>query len=123
MARRAGRTPGEVPPPYGSQAGASKTRARCVEGRRPPCRTPSTWVADLYRGLPEARIADLPAEVDDATRFTEVPTHLQTGRPCRDGIGLLNVALVEDIDLGLSKITEAGRRTGSGTRCASRPGS
>ena len=36
-------------------------------------------VADLYRGMPEARITDILLEVDDATRFTEAFTHLRTG--------------------------------------------
>ena len=42
-------------------------------------------------------------DVDDATRFTEVFTHLRTGQPCRDRIGLLNVLLAEGINLGLRK--------------------
>ena len=37
-------------------------------------------------------ITDILLEVDDATRFTEAFTHLRTGSPCRDRIGLLNVA-------------------------------
>ena len=45
-------------------------------------------VADLYRRMPEARITDILLEVDDATRFTEAFTHLRTGAPCRDRIGL-----------------------------------
>ena len=47
-------------------------------------------VADLYRRMPDARITDILLEVDDATRFTEAFTHLRTGSPCRDRIGLLN---------------------------------
>ena len=64
-------------------------------------------VADLYRRLPEARITDILLEVDDATRFTEAFTHLRTGEPCRDRIGLLNVLLAEGINLGLRKMAEA----------------
>ena len=52
-----------------------------------------------------ARITDILLEVDDATRFTEAFTHLRTGEPCRDRIGLLNVA--EGINLGLRKMAEA----------------
>ena len=64
-------------------------------------------VADLYRRMPEARITDILLEVDDATRFTEAFTHLRTGEPCRDRIGLLNVLLAEGINLGLRKMAEA----------------
>ena len=58
-------------------------------------------VADLYRRMPEARITDILLEVDDATRFTETFTHMRTGEPCHDRIGLLNVLLAEGINLGL----------------------
>ena len=61
-------------------------------------------VADLYRRMPDARITDILLEVDDATRFTEAFTHLRTGEPCRDRIGLLNVLLAEGINLGLRKM-------------------
>ena len=64
-------------------------------------------VTDLYRRMPDARITDLLLEVDDATRFTEAFTHLRTGSPCRDRIGLLNVLLAEGINLGLRKMAEA----------------
>ena len=57
-------------------------------------------VVDLYRRMPEARITDILLEVDDATRFTEAFTHLRTGEPCRDRIGLLNVLLAEGVNLG-----------------------
>ena len=64
-------------------------------------------VAGLYRRMPEARITDILLEVDAATRFTEAFTHLRTGSPCRDRIGLLNVLLAEGINLGLRKMAEA----------------
>ena len=57
--------------------------------------------------MPDARVTDLLLEVDDATRFTEAFTHLRTGSPCRDRIGLLNVLLAEGINLGLCKMAEA----------------
>ena len=53
------------------------------------------------------RATDILLEVDDATRFTEAFTHLRTGSPCRDRIGLLNVLLAEGINLGLRKMAEA----------------
>ena len=48
---------------------------------------------DLYARLPEVRITDILIEVDAATGFTDAFTHLRTGAPCKDRIGLLNVLL------------------------------
>ena len=64
-------------------------------------------VLDLYDRLPAVRITDLLQEVDDDIGFTEAFTHLRTGVPCRDRIGLLNVLLAEGLNLGLSKMAEA----------------
>lgn len=64
-------------------------------------------VLDLYRRLPEVRITDLLLEVDDEIGFTEAFTHLRTGVPCKDRIGLLNVLLAEGLNLGLSKMAGA----------------
>ncbi len=46
-------------------------------------------------------------EVDAALGFTDAFTHLRTGAPCRDRIGLLNVLLAEGLNLGLRKMAEA----------------
>ena len=64
-------------------------------------------VLDLYRRLPEVRITDILLEVDASTGFTDAFTHLRTGAPCKDRIGLLNVLLAEGLNLGLSKMAEA----------------
>ena len=64
-------------------------------------------VLDLYDRLPAVRITDLLQESDDDIGFTEAFTHLRTGVPCRDRIGLLNVLLAEGLNLGLSKMAEA----------------
>lgn len=64
-------------------------------------------VLDLYRRLPDIRITDLLLEVDDEVGFTEAFTHLRTGVPCKDRIGLLNVLLAEGLNLGLSKMAGA----------------
>ncbi len=64
-------------------------------------------VLDLYRRLPEVRITDILLEADAAIGFTGAFTHLRTGAPCRDRIGLLNVLLAEGLNLGLSKMAEA----------------
>ena len=54
-------------------------------------------VLDLYRRLPEVRITDILLEVDAATGFTDAFTHLRTGAPCKDRIGLLNILLAEGL--------------------------
>jgi TnpA family transposase len=64
-------------------------------------------ILDLYRRLPPARITDILLEVDAAVGFTEAFTHLRTGVPCEDKIGLLNVLLAEGLNLGLRKMAEA----------------
>jgi TnpA family transposase len=64
-------------------------------------------VLDLYKRLPEIRITDLLLEVDDEIGFTETFTHLRTGVPCKDRVGMLNVLLAEGLNLGLSKMAGA----------------
>tara|TARA_S200002703_G_scaffold121877_1_gene107757 strand:+ start:24 stop:1721 length:1698 start_codon:yes stop_codon:yes gene_type:complete len=64
-------------------------------------------VLDLYKRLPEIRITDLLLEVDDEIGFTEAFTHLRTGVPCKDRVGMLNVLLAEGLNLGLSKMAGA----------------
>lgn len=64
-------------------------------------------VLDLYRRLPDVRITDMLLDVERATGFTDAFTHLRTGAPCNDKIGLLNVLLAEGLNLGLSKMADA----------------
>ncbi len=64
-------------------------------------------VLDLYKRLPDVRITNILTEVDKATGFTEAFTHLRTGAPCKDRIGLMNVILADGINLGLRKMAEA----------------
>lgn len=64
-------------------------------------------VLDLYSRLPAVRITDLLQEVDNDVGFTEAFTHLRTGVPCKDRVGLLNVLLAEGLNLGLCKMAEA----------------
>ena len=59
-------------------------------------------VLDLYRRRPEVRITDILLtdillEVDAATGCTDAFTHLRTGAPGQDRIGLLNVLLAEGL--------------------------
>lgn len=65
-------------------------------------------VLDLYAQIPPTRITDVLLDVDDAVGFTEAFTHLRTGAPCRDRIGLLSVILADGINLGLKKMASAG---------------
>jgi hypothetical protein len=46
-------------------------------------------VLDLYRRLPDVQITDMLLDVEKATGFTDAFTHLRTGAPCKDKIGLL----------------------------------
>ena len=64
-------------------------------------------ILDLYRRLPEVRITDILMDVDNDTGFTDAFTHLRTGAPCKDRLGLLNVVLAEGLNLGLSKMAGA----------------
>jgi TnpA family transposase len=64
-------------------------------------------VLDLYGQMPHARITDLLLEVDASIGFSEAFTHLRTGVPCADRIGLMNVILAEGVNLGLRKMAEA----------------
>ena len=64
-------------------------------------------VLDLYGRLPSVRITDLLLETDDDIGLTEAFTHLRTGAPCKDQIGLMNVLLAEGLNLGLSKMADA----------------
>lgn len=64
-------------------------------------------VLDLYSQMPHARITDLLLEVDASIGFSEAFTHLRTGAPCADRIGLMNVILAEGVNLGLRKMAEA----------------
>jgi len=64
-------------------------------------------VLDLYQQLPPARITDLLLEVDERTGFSEAFTHLRTGAPCSDRIGLMNVLLAEGVNLGLRNMAAA----------------
>ncbi|MCP3972557.1 MAG: Tn3 family transposase, partial [Rhodobacteraceae bacterium] len=65
------------------------------------------FILDLYGRLPDVRITDLLQEADSDIGFTEAFTHLRTGAPCKDRVGLLNVLLAEGLNLGLSKMAEA----------------
>tara|TARA_R110002012_G_scaffold23596_3_gene79941 strand:- start:3155 stop:6043 length:2889 start_codon:yes stop_codon:yes gene_type:complete len=67
---------------------------------------------DLYKRVPDARITDIMLDVDAATGFTDAFTHLRTGAPPKDKIGIMNVLLSEGLNLGLSKMAEASNSHG-----------
>lgn len=82
---------------------------------RLPTKAPSgadDLLFDLYKRVPDTRITDIMMEVDEATSFTDAFTHLRTGAPPKDRIGLLNVLLAEGLNLGLSKMAEASNSHG-----------
>ena len=94
--------------PRRSPAGASKTACSASRGRKPPCRTgPLTWSPTSTGGCPRRASRTSCSRWTTPPRFTEAFTHLRTGEPCRDRIGLLNVLLAEGINLGLRKMAEA----------------
>ena len=92
--------------------GASKTA--CFRVERTEVAVPDgapTLVAGLYRRRPEARITDIPLEVDDATRFTEAFTHRRTGGPGATASTWSACCSPRVINLDLRKMAEATRVT------------
>lgn len=83
--------------------------------RRLQTKTPSDaadLLFDLYKRVPDTRITDIMLEVDEATGLTDAFTHLRTGAPPKDKIGLMNVLLAEGLNLGPSKMAEASNSHG-----------
>ncbi len=63
-------------------------------------------------GLPVVGITDILMDVDNDTGVTDAFTHLRTGAPCKDRLGLLNVILAEGLNPGLSKMAAASSTHG-----------
>jgi TnpA family transposase len=59
---------------------------------------------DIYRQMPQVPITEILREVDEDTGFADSFTHIHTGAPCADKIGLLNVLLAGGINMGLKKM-------------------
>lgn len=63
-----------------------------------------TLTLNIYKRMPTVSITDILREVDEDTGFTDSFTHLHTGSPCIDKIGLLTVLLAGGINMGLKKM-------------------
>jgi len=63
-----------------------------------------TVILDIYKNMPQVSITDILREVEEDTGFTDSFTHIYTGSPCTDKIGLLNVILAGGINMGLKKM-------------------
>lgn len=63
-----------------------------------------TLTLELYKQMPEIPITQILREVDADTGFTDSFTHIHTGSPCADKVGLLNILLAGGINLGLKKM-------------------
>lgn len=59
---------------------------------------------NLYQKMPKVSITDILSEVDEETRFTDSFTHIHTGSPCTDKIGLMNVLFAGGVNMGLKKM-------------------
>ena len=69
-------------------------------------------IFDLYKRIPDARVTDIMLDVDNVVGFSDAFTHLRTGAPPKDRIGLMNVLLAEGLNLGLTKMANASNSHG-----------
>ncbi len=58
----------------------------------------------IYKDMPQVSVTDILKEVEEDTAFTDSFTHIHSGAPCTDKIGLLNVILAGGINMGLKKM-------------------
>ena len=61
-------------------------------------------ILDIYKNMPQISVTDILREVAEDTAFTDSFTHIHTGSPCSDTIGLLNVILAGGMNMGLKKM-------------------
>jgi TnpA family transposase len=59
---------------------------------------------DIYSQMPQVSVTEILREVDEDTGFADSFTHIHTGSPSADRIGLLNVLLAGGINMGLKKM-------------------
>ncbi len=78
---------------------------------RPPAGA-DDLIFDLYKRIPDARVTDIMLDVDNVVGFSDAFTHLRTGAPPKDRIGLMNVLLAEGLNLGLTKMANASNSHG-----------
>ncbi len=59
---------------------------------------------ELYKQMPDVSITEILREVNEDIGLTDSFTHIHSGSPCADEIGLLNVLLAGGINMGLKKM-------------------
>ena len=67
------------------------------------------WADRLYGMLPRVRVTEVMADVERATGFATLFTHLRTGIPAADVPALLAAILADGTNLGLSRMADATR--------------
>ena len=82
-------------------------KGKILMNRLDPLEAPEgvdTITLDIYKGMPQVSVTDILREGAEDTGFTDSFTHIHTGSPCTDKIGLLNVILAGGINMGLKKM-------------------
>lgn len=74
-----------------------------LEPSQPPEGTDSLTF-DIYKRIPQISITEILREVAEETSFTDSFSHIHTGSPCTDTVGLLNIILAGGINMGLKKM-------------------
>lgn len=74
-----------------------------LEASQPPEGTDSLTF-DIYKRIPQISITEILREVAEETSFTDSFSHIHTGSPCTDTVGLLNIILAGGINMGLKKM-------------------
>ena len=65
------------------------------------------WAEKVYALLPRIHLTQLLEEVDGWTHFSKAFTHLYTGQPAPDRIGLLTALLADATNLGKTRMADA----------------
>ena len=65
------------------------------------------WAERVYATLPRIHLTQLLEEVDGWTQFTKAFTHLYSGQPVSDRIGVLTAVLADATNLGKTRMADA----------------
>jgi len=65
------------------------------------------WAERVYATLPRIHLTQLLEEVDGWTQFTKAFTHLYSGQPVSDRIGVLTAVLADTTNLGKTRMADA----------------